>query len=110
MHAYRKGYKVSVVQNWKSYIVGQIHDSAVDYFHPTEIIPVLNTFRKIMCIDMVKNNDWMIVPMDIEASIGKLNDSWCNLIDFHFDKGKWITKSGDRIQDVLELPKQVRLI
>lgn len=110
LHSYRQIYKLSVAQHWKSYIVCQIHDSAVDYFHPTEIIPVLNTFRKIMCIDMVKNNDWMIVPMDIEASIGKLNDSWCNLIDFHFDKGKWVTKSGDRIQDVLELPKQVRLI
>ena len=59
---------------------------------------------------MMKENKWLIVPMEIEASIAKKGDPWCDLKDFHYDKGLWVTKNGDKIQDVLELPKQVRVL
>ena len=102
LHSFRQVEKQSA--NWKSYLVGQIHDSMNMCFYPTEVVSVLNRIRKIMCLDMMKENKWLIVPMEIEASIAKKGDSWCDLKDFHYDKGLWVTKNGDKIQDVLELP------
>ena len=76
-------------------------------FHPTEIVHVLNSIHKTMCIDMVEKNDWLIVPMGVEASIAQVDDPWYNLIDFKLQDGVWVSAKGEEpIEDVLKLPKQ----
>lgn len=110
LQSYRQLFWKAKRGNWKSKQIGQIHDSMLWNFHPTEVIPVLNHVFNIMCKNMEKDNDWLIVPMGVEASIAKMNESWYDLIDFKLDNGIWVhAKTNEPLKDVLELPRQVRL-
>ena len=107
LDSYRILWKQSRREQWKSYFAGQIHDSILPMLHPTEVIHVLDSLYKTMCVDMEAKNEWLIVPMGIEASIAKMGDSWYSLIDFKRENGIWVqAKSNEPIESVLELPTQ----
>ena len=63
-------------EKFQSVIVGQIHDEITLDLHADEFDYVLIGIRKIMCDDIRDYYDWMIVPLDIDAEFGKVNESW----------------------------------
>lgn len=62
--------------NFKTKIIGQIHDSIVLDIHPRECNAVLKMANKIMTVDILRHWDWVIVPLQIEAELTPVNGSW----------------------------------
>lgn len=62
--------------NMGTKIIGQIHDSIVMDVVPAEREEVLAQVHKIMCIDLVKEWDWIIVPLKVEAECTPVDGSW----------------------------------
>lgn len=65
-----------VANEMKTQIIGQIHDSIVFNFAADEVSTVLKKAKKIMCEDIRKHWDWIIVPMDIEAELSPVGGTW----------------------------------
>jgi len=62
--------------NYKSYIIGQIHDSIILNILPKEKEELKPIIRKIMCEDIRKHWTWIIVPLDIDATITEIDGNW----------------------------------
>ena len=63
-------------ENWKTRLIGQIHDAIVMDVHPDELTYVLKISKKVMCDDLRKHFKWINVPMDIEADVAPVDGSW----------------------------------
>jgi len=57
-------------------IIGQIHDSIVFDLDPEERDIVIPKVKQIMCKDIRKEWDWIIVPLEVEIEIAPINKSW----------------------------------
>lgn len=64
------------LRQWNTQIIGQIHDSMINLFDPTEQTKALSLFHKTMCEDIREQWPWIIVPLDIEAEIADSGKSW----------------------------------
>lgn len=64
---------------WKSYLFGQIHDSADGAAHPEEINALLPMFRRIMIDDLLKEYTWINTPMDVDLELSPIGKSWYEL-------------------------------
>lgn len=60
----------------KSKIVGQIHDSIVGDVHRKEKNQYLDICQRVMTEDLLKEWDWIIVPLKIEAEVAPAGASW----------------------------------
>jgi len=60
----------------KSRIIGQIHDSIVFDIYPPELDDVLDISKEITCVKLLKEWDWIIVPLEIEAEVCEVDQSW----------------------------------
>jgi DNA polymerase-1 len=60
----------------RSVIIGQIHDSIVADVHKDELETYLQKAKIIMTQDIMKAFPWLIVPLEIEAEVAPLGDSW----------------------------------
>lgn len=61
---------------FKSKIVGQIHDSIVGDVRKGELKDYLQLANEIMTERIMKEWDWLIVPLEVEAEVAPLNKSW----------------------------------
>ena len=68
--------------NFKSRIVGQIHDSIVIDIYPPELLEVYKMVQKIGTKELPKEFSWINVPLTIEADLCPVNASWA-------EKEKW---------------------
>jgi len=68
--------KLSKKEGWKTKIIGQIHDSIVFDLHPDEQDHVIKMAKKIMTMDIRKEFDFLIVPLEVEVEITDVNGSW----------------------------------
>lgn len=68
--------KAKKSENWNSAIIGQIHDSIVMDIDPDELKHVVEVVRCIMCHDIRKVWDWIIIPLDIDIEVCQVNKSW----------------------------------
>ncbi|KKK94064.1 hypothetical protein LCGC14_2686610, partial [marine sediment metagenome] len=59
-----------------SKLIGQVHDSIVFDVAPDELDYVLEITQKVTCKDLLKAWDWIIVPLQVEAELCKVNESW----------------------------------
>ena len=73
---YEKGYK--------SRLIGQIHDAVVLDIHPEELNVIAPLIRRILTVDLPKAWPWIIVPLDIEMDLGKVDGSWAELHPYEF--------------------------
>ena len=76
--------KISRKEKWKSKIIGQIHDSILFDAHPSESKRILEVCQQVMCHDIREEDDWISVPLVIEAETTGVDQSWyykqeCNL-------------------------------
>jgi len=76
--------KISREQNWKSRLIGQIHDAMVLDVHPDELDMVASTVHRITCEDLPKHWTWINVPLEVEAEVCPVDCSWNEKGDYHF--------------------------
>jgi DNA polymerase-1 len=66
---------------FKSFVIGQIHDSIILDLVPDEREEVLDKLRRLVSVSLPKHWPWLIVPMEVEIVLCPVNGSW-------FQKGK----------------------
>jgi DNA polymerase-1 len=62
--------------NYKSRLIGQIHDSIVFELYHTEVNKVLYAINQIMTKDIVRHFPWLIIPLKIEIEASPIGESW----------------------------------
>lgn len=60
----------------RSRIVGQIHDECTQDNHPDEIEDILMMSYEISCNQIRDHWPWLIVPLNIEAEFGGVDEDW----------------------------------
>jgi DNA polymerase I-like protein with 3'-5' exonuclease and polymerase domains len=68
--------KFIIENNLDSRIIGQIHDSLIIDVNPKELDLVGKTIHRITTNDLLKYWEWVIVPLEIDASICPVDGSW----------------------------------
>ena len=68
----------SMIKEWYkgSYVIGQIHDSIILDVKPDDLEDILRSCRQIMCSDLKKDWNWVIVDLDIEAEVTPVDGNW----------------------------------
>lgn len=61
-------------EEWKTKIIGQIHDEILFDGPPAEEDYVKQTVRRVMCEDIKEGRDWLIVPLEVKFSV--YGESW----------------------------------
>lgn len=72
-------YKIHIYlkkNEYKTKIIGQIHDSILFDIVPSEKEKLKPVIRKIMTEDIRKKFKWIVVPLDIDAEISEVNGNW----------------------------------
>lgn len=63
-------------EKWNSRLIGQIHDSIIIDLDPAEEEHVLSTVKRVMSDELMREHDWIEVPMLIEPDITEVDQSW----------------------------------
>lgn len=63
-------------EKWDTELVCQIHDNLVLDINPSELDHVMKTVHRVTCIDLPKAWPWIIVPLDVEATLCDVDESW----------------------------------
>ncbi len=61
---------------WKSRQIGQIHDEQIFDTHPKEEKEVIENLSEVMKTWLPKQWDWINIPLEVEADIHEVNESW----------------------------------
>jgi hypothetical protein len=62
--------------NYKSRLIGQIHDAVILDIHPDELEEVAHIIKRVTCKDLLKAWPWISVPLDVEADLCPVDGSW----------------------------------
>lgn len=62
--------------NFTSWLIGQIHDEMVGDFVPEERAQVMAQIHDICCIKLKEHFPWIIVPIEVEASLAPVDTPW----------------------------------
>jgi len=68
--------RISQEENWKSRLIGQIHDSILVDVFPPELEHVVATIRRVTCQDLPKAWHWIITPLEIDVELSAIDASW----------------------------------
>ena len=68
--------KIRKKEQWKTKVIGQIHDSIVMDLDPKEEKHVIPIVKRIMCDDLREAMPEIIVPLEVEVDITPINGSW----------------------------------
>ena len=68
--------KAMVKGNWKTRIIGQIHDSIVLDLYPPEKDHVIEVLKRVMEQAVRKHWDWIIVPLEVDFEICGIDEPW----------------------------------
>ena len=68
--------KTARQENWKSKIVGQIHDSILIDTHPSELAQIKDALRIIVKEKLPAAWKWIIVPLEIDIDEYGVDQSW----------------------------------
>lgn len=60
-------------------LIGQIHDAIVLDVHHDELIEVKEMLHEVMCNELPRMWNWIIVPLEVEFDIGAVDASWATL-------------------------------
>lgn len=71
-------------RNMLSLIVGQIHDSIVADVVPSELDDFIRMCRKVMTKLVARQYPWLVVPMEVEASVCPVGGSWIDKEEYAF--------------------------
>lgn len=62
--------------NMKTLLIGQIHDSIIADVSAGELSSYVEIAHKVMTEDLLRHYPWIIVPMEAEAEVAPLGESW----------------------------------
>jgi len=74
--SYIKINKIRKEEGWRTKILGEIHDEILFDLSPDEEEHVIGVVKKVMCEDIRKEFDWIIVPLDIDIELTGVDQSW----------------------------------
>lgn len=63
-------------EEWKSKVVGQIHDSIIVDLVPEEEEYILKVMEEIMCVKIREEHPFICVPLEVEAEVTKIDGNW----------------------------------
>jgi DNA polymerase I-like protein with 3'-5' exonuclease and polymerase domains len=66
-------------------LIGQIHDSIIIDVHPDELNRVMRVVQRVTCEDLPRAWKWIIVPLEIEAELSTVDDSWAEKEEVKFE-------------------------
>lgn len=69
-------------ENWKTKLIGQIHDAIILDVHPDELYKVARIIKRVTCEDLPKAWPWIIVPLDVEMDLCEVDGSWAEKKEF----------------------------
>lgn len=69
-------------REYKSKLIGQIHDALLFDVYPTEIKALYEFVTNIIENELPKAFDWIIVPLEIEAEVCPVDASWAEKMDW----------------------------
>jgi len=64
--------------NFKSRLIGQVHDSMILDVHPKELDKLTAIITKITTIDLPKFWDWINVPLNVDFEVCGVDKSWAD--------------------------------
>jgi len=76
--------KFLTTNKYKTKIVNQIHDSIVFDMDPNEKEELLPVIIKIMTQDIKKEFSWIIVPLEVDVEVSKINGNWAEMEKISF--------------------------
>ncbi len=68
--------RAMIREEWKSRLIGQIHDCIVVDAHPEEIDHVEETARRIIREDLPAKWPWIIIPLEIDVDRYEVDGPW----------------------------------
>lgn len=68
-----------LVGNYKSRLIGQIHDAVILDVHPDELEEIGYIIKKVTCRDLPEAWKWICVPLSVDADAGTVDGSWNTL-------------------------------
>lgn len=80
-------------ENWKTKIIGQIHDSGVYDVVPDEEEYVLAKTYGVACNRIRNRFSWLVVPLDIEIDITDIDGAWSTKKTFDFKENNIYLKN-----------------
>lgn len=69
--------------NFKTRLIGQIHDAVIFDVHPDELEKVIEVSRHILIEKLPENWKWICVPLEVEAEVGNVDESLDDLKPFY---------------------------
>jgi DNA polymerase-1 len=78
--------KILTKKNMKTRIIGQVHDSIVLDVYPKELDKVCRLLEYVMTKKIRKHWPWVNVPLDMDADLGGVDESWNELEEYKFDE------------------------
>jgi len=73
-------------QKYRSWIIGQIHDSINADVFPDEYNRIIKLFFQVTTEELAKTWKWIVVPLEIELEIATMNASWYEIKQVHPQK------------------------
>lgn len=73
-------------KNWKSGLIGQVHDEVIWDLNPDEEEVVLKNTKQVMCYDTREEFDWIVVPLEIEVEMAPVDASWYHVKEVEIDR------------------------
>jgi DNA polymerase I-like protein with 3'-5' exonuclease and polymerase domains len=68
--------EIAEKEQWKTKIIGQIHDSILFDTYPPELEHVIKTVHYISTQKIREVNEWIIVPLIIEVESAPVDAPW----------------------------------
>ena len=68
--------RIMIKENWKTRLIGQIHDSILLDVWPDELHKITRIVRRVLCEDLPKAWEWIIVPLDIDMDLCSVDGNW----------------------------------
>jgi len=69
------------INNMKTKIIGQVHDSILVDMLPSELKEVKKMAAKVMCTDTRKQFKWINIPLKVKMEVSAINGNWFEMKD-----------------------------
>ena len=70
-------------------IIGQIHDAIIFDVNPVELEYISKVIKRVTCKDLPKAFKWINVPVDVDAELAGIDESWSDIRDYDMVKNKF---------------------
>lgn len=80
--------KISRRENWKTKLIGQIHDAILFDVYPPELSYITPKIHEVMCESIRKKWQWIITDLEVEMDICEPDAPWSEKKAFMWGEGR----------------------